>query len=286
MSGELAGYNVVITGATGGLGRAMSTAFWNAGANLLLAGRSMDLLHEVGESLGSRQEQKLDWISCDLADPYGADGLIALICERWKRLDVLVNNAGTLGPVGPLWENDWNAWMEAMRINLLVPVQLCRGLIPMMTRGGSIINISGGGATSPRPNFSAYGASKAALVRFSETLAIEVAPLGIRVNSIAPGIMRTRMVEQIVEIGPGWSGGQEFRKAQEVMDKGGTPPETPAELAVLLASRRGKDINGKLLSAAWDPWRELPERAEEIRDSDVYTLRRIVPDDRGLKWGG
>ena len=150
-------------------------------------------------------------------------------------------------------------------MNLLVPVQLCRGLIPMMNRGGAIINISGGGATSPRPNFTAYGTAKAALVRFSETLAVEAAPLGIRVNSIAPGIMRTRMVEQVAAIGER-SGTQEFRKAQEVMTQGGTPPEKPAELAVFLASERCAGITGKLISAAWDPWHELPEHAAQLRN--------------------
>jgi 3-oxoacyl-[acyl-carrier protein] reductase len=155
----------------------------------------------------------------------------------------------------------------------------------MMGRRGSIINISGGGATSPRPNFTAYAASKAALVRFSETLAIEAAGRGVRVNCIAPGIMRTRMVEQVVELGAKLSGAQEYRKAQDVMERGGISPGTPAELAVLLASERSQSITGKLLSAAWDPWREAPGHAGELAASDIYTLRRIVPEDRGLNWG-
>jgi 3-oxoacyl-[acyl-carrier protein] reductase len=122
-------------------------------------------------------------------------------------------------------------------------------------------------------------------VRFSETLAVETKMLGIRVNCIAPGIMRTRMVEQVAGMDAGRCGAQEFSKAQDVMANGGTPPEGPAELAVMLASERGKGINGKLLSAAWDPWRELPAHADEILSSDVYTLRRIVPSDRQMTWG-
>lgn len=279
MTRSLAGYNAVITGAGGGLGRALSAAFRDAGANLLLTGRSRQ------EFLAERAGQTLDWVDCDLAEPDGAANLIGFVRGRWERLDVLVNNAGTLGPVGPVWENDWDAWEAAIRINLLVPVQLCGGLIPMMGQGGSIINISGGGATSPRPNFTAYGTAKAGLVRFSETLAVEAAPLGIRVNCIAPGIMRTRLVEQVVALGAGRSGEQEFRKAQQALEKGGTPPETPAELAVLLASECGRAITGKLISAAWDPWRELPDHADDLGKSDVYTLRRIVPADRGMKWG-
>jgi len=285
MTMELAGLNTVITGATGGLGQALSMAFWRAGANLLLSGRSTERLQELGQSLPSREGQTLHLMECNLAEPAGADALVAGVRERWAHLDILVNNAGILGPVGPLWENEWDAWTAAIMLNLMVPVQLCRSLIPMMNRGGSVINISGGGATSPRPYFSAYGSAKAALVRFSETLAVETAPLGIRVNCIAPGIMRTRMVEQVVEIGAARAGSQEHRKAQEVLETGGTPPETPADLAVLLASERGNAITGKLLSAAWDPWKDLPDHAADLAESDVYTLRRIVPSDRGMKWG-
>ena len=261
---------VLITGATGGLGQALANAFRNAGADLLLTGRHID---------------SPEGFACDLAQPEGVDQLIAAVRIRWDSLDVLINNAGVLGPVGPAWENNWQEWETAVHLNLMVPVKLCRGLIPMMTPGGSIINISGGGATSPRPNFTAYGTAKAALVRFSETLAVETSALGIRVNCIAPGIMRTRMVEQVAILGPESSGAQEYRKAREVMAQGGTPPETPAELAVMLASERGKSITGKLLSAAWDPWRDLAEHADDLRTSDVYTLRRVVPSDRHMQWG-
>jgi 3-oxoacyl-[acyl-carrier protein] reductase len=281
---ELAGRNVLITGATGGLGRALSVAFWNAGASLLLSGRSAERLQELCLALPRKTGQTIDWIECDLADPDGAPALIADVRARRERLDALINNAGTLGPVGPVWENDWHAWTAATYLNLLVPIQLCRGLIPMLVPGSSILNISGGGATSPRPGFTAYAASKAALVRFSETLAVETASLGIRVNCIAPGIMRTRMVEQLVALGADHAGAAEFRKASEVMEKGGTPPEVPAELAVMLVSERGKDISGKLLSAAWDPWRELADHADDLVNTDLYTLRRIVPEDRNLKW--
>jgi 3-oxoacyl-[acyl-carrier protein] reductase len=282
----LNGCNVVITGATGGLGRALSQAFWNAGANLLLTGRSPEKLREVRALLPSRPGGKFRLMQCDLAHPDGFARLIVRAGQWFGQIDVLVNNAGMLGPAGPAWENDWREWTETMYLNLLVPVQLCRGMIPMMRSGGSIINISGGGATSPRPNFSAYAASKAALVRFSETLAVEAATLGIRVNCIAPGIMRTRMVEQIVEIGAERSGVDEFCKAQEVLEKGGTPPETPSELTVMLASQLGAGITGKLFSAAWDPWRDFPDHAGDLARSDVYTLRRIVPADRGFEWEG
>jgi len=277
--------NVLITGATGGLGRAVTLAFWNAGANLLLAGRSSDALLSLKQSLPAGEGRSLYSFACDLAEPGGVDNLIACASKCFPCVDVLVNNAAVLGPAGPVQHNDWEAWETAVRVNLLAPVKLCRGLIPRMRRGSSIVNISGGGAASPRPNFSAYAASKAALVRFSETLAIETAPRGIRVNCVAPGIMRTHMVEQVVTLGAARTGDQEFGKAREVLRTGGTPPETAARLMVMLASEAGAGITGKLLSAAWDVWEELPNHAGDLCTSDVYTLRRILPADRGLSWG-
>ena len=116
-------------------------------------------------------------------------------------MTVLVNNAGVLGPAGPLDDNDWDAWVETVRVNLLGTVAMCRAVLPgMRERGyGKIINLSGGGATAARPNFSAYAASKAAVVRFTETLAGELD--GIDVNAIAPGALPTRMLDEVLASG-------------------------------------------------------------------------------------
>jgi 3-oxoacyl-[acyl-carrier protein] reductase len=202
------------------------------------------------------------------------------------RLDVLVNNAAIIGPIGALEDNDFAQWQEAIRVNLLAPVALCRLAVQWMKkeRAGSIINISGGGATSPRPFFTAYGTAKAGLVRFTETLAVETAGYGIRVNAIAPGAMNTEMHDAVLRAGPERVGKAEYRKAVEQAERGGTSPETPADLAVFLASDEAAGITGRLISAVWDRWRNLAERAGELAKSDVYTLRRIVPEDRGLAW--
>ena len=151
--------------------------------------------------------------------------------------------------------------------------------------GGTIVNISGGGATGPRPFFSAYGTAKAGLVRLSETLARETAGSGIRVNCIAPGAMNTNMNAAVLQAGAELAGADEFERAQRQAEAGGTPPDLAAELTVFLASPAGGEINGRLLSAVWDPWRELPSHARELASSDIYTLRRIVPEDRGKTWG-
>ena len=151
-------------------------------------------------------------------------------------------------------------------------------------RAGSIINLSGGGAASPRPNFSAYAAAKAALVRFSETLALELAPFDVRVNAVAPGAMNTAMHRAVLDAGAELAGRREHLLAVEQQRTGGAPPQRTADLCVFLASSAAEGISGRLISAVWDPWQTMGQRREELAASDVYTLRRIVPEDRGMAW--
>jgi NAD(P)-dependent dehydrogenase (short-subunit alcohol dehydrogenase family) len=169
----------------------------------------------------------------------------------------------------------------------LAPVELCRLGVPWMREGGggAIVNISGGGATSPSPNFSAYGTAKAALVRFSETLAEEVKSSGIRVNCIAPGIMHTALLDEVMAAGPESIGEREHRRLTGTVASGAVPPERAAALCVFLASAESSGITGRIVSAVWDPWASLAEHTAELEGSDIYTLRRIVPADRGKSWG-
>jgi 3-oxoacyl-[acyl-carrier protein] reductase len=202
-------------------------------------------------------------------------------------LDVLINNAAIHGPIGPFLENDFFLWQQAIQVNFLAPVALCHALIPFMKEagGGSIINLSGGGSTGPRSNFSAYGSAKTALVRFSETLAEETKPFGIRVNCIAPGPMKTEMLSEVLERGANAAGEREFAIARKVFAEGGASLDRAADLALFLASDKGVGITGKLISAVWDNWEHWPDHLDELSSSDAYTLRRIAGRDRGFTWG-
>ena len=151
----------------------------------------------------------------------------------------------------------------------------------MRERGyGKIINLSGGGATGPRPAFSAYAASKAALVRLTETFAEELRGTGIDVNAIAPGAMNTRMLAETLAAGPDRVGEHAYSLALRQRDEGGAGVERGAALAVFLASPVSDGISGRLLAAQWDDWESLPARVDALMASDVYTLRRILPEDR------
>ena len=144
---------------------------------------------------------------------------------------------------------------------------MCRAVLPgMRERGyGKIINLSGGGGTGPRPNFSAYATAKAGVVRFTETLAGEVG--GIDVNAIAPGVLNTRMRDDVLEAGPELAGAE----YELTRDRGETSFEPATQLAVYLASAASDGVSGRLIAALWDDWRTLHE---QDLDADVYTLRR------------
>jgi 3-oxoacyl-[acyl-carrier protein] reductase len=223
----------------------------------------------------------------DIAVAADVQVLVDHAIDRFSRLDVLVNNAGIHGPMGAAEEVEWGEWEHAVRVNLLGSVHCCRAVLPHFRANGygKIVQLSGGGAASPRPWLSAYAASKAAVVRFAETLAEELRGTGIDVNAIAPGALNTRLLDEVLEAGPDRVGDAFYERALEQQATGGTPLDLPARLALFLASAESDGITGKLISAPWDPWAELPSHAEDLAGTDVYTLRRIVPADRGLPWG-
>ena len=174
-------------------------------------------------------------------------------------------------------DNDVEEWIKTVNINLIGTFLCSKMVLPVMIerRRGKIINLSGGGATGPRPRFSAYAASKAAVVRFTETLAEEVKEFNIQVNAIAPGALSTRMHDQVLTVGEA-AGEKELALSRRVKEGRGTPFELPAGLAVFLASDDSDGLTGRLISAVWDDWRSMSkEKIEEIMGRELYTLRRI-----------
>ncbi len=289
---KLAGRQALITGASRGFGRQLAHAFWREGASLLLVARTTADLETVQRSLApAAPGQTIHILTLDLTQPRAVENVAAEVERCFGGLDILVNNAGNQGTIGPLWENDLAEWEYSLRLNLIVPATLCRFAVPWLAKrpGGSIINLSGGGATGPRPNFSAYASAKCAVVRLSETLAHEVRGMNIKVNCVAPGAMYSRMQDAVLEAGRERAGERDFRVAQELKDKAATGDDSvarrAAELCVYLASSESNGITGKLISAMWDPWTELASHRADLEKTDVFTLRRIVSADRGLGWG-
>ena len=195
----------------------------------------------------------------------------------------LVTAAGVYGPIGPFVENSFEEWKKATEINVFGTALLVKIFSQKLISGkneGRIVLLSGGGATQPQPNFSSYGACKAAVVRFGETMAHELKDFKITVNSVAPGAVNTKFTEDLLKAGPGKVGKETYEKVLKQKESGGTSPDKAASLCEYLLSEKSKNITGRLISAVWDNWQSLHEKADELSPSDIYTLRRIIPEDR------
>jgi len=276
----------IITGANQGLGEAIARAFAREGAGLVLAARDAALLQTVAEDLPRAAGQKVEWLRADVGEVSDIEAIRDRAIEAFGRVDILVNNAGVYGPIGRFEEVDWVEWCEAIKVNLLGTAAMSRAIVPIMKRQsyGKIINLSGGGATAALPRFTAYAASKAAVVRLTETIAEELASSHIDVNAIAPGALNTRLLDQVLEAGAERTGEDFYQRSLKQREEGGASLELAAELALFLASAESDGITKRLISAVWDDWRQFPSYRERIQQGDVFTLRRIVPQDRGWEF--
>lgn len=285
---KLLGRNAIITGANQGLGFEIARAFIGEGANILICARDKVRLDEAHRHLGgfARYGQRVIAQVANVARESDTASLVGRALHEFGSVQILVNNAGVYGPEGTIDEVEWTEWVRTVEINLFGSVLMCRGVIPHMReqRYGKIIQISGGGSMNPVPGLGAHAASKAALARFGETLAEEMREFHIDVNGVAPGSLNTRLLDEVIEAGPEKVGRSYYERALKQKADGGAPLDRGAGLCVFLASAESDGITGKLLSAIWDPWQDLPQYIDELQ-GDVYTLRRITPKDRGMEWG-
>lgn len=288
MTALLAGRAALITGASQGLGKEIAAAYVKAGASVALCARDAAMLEGVRAELAplATGDQRIITVPADVSKREQIEAAVATTIAAFPQLDIVVNSAGVYGPKGVIEDNDWDAWVQAIEINLLGAVLLCRAVVPhLKQRGyGKIIQLSGGGATNPMPRLSAYATSKAGVVRFAESLALELASHRIDVNCIAPGALNTRMLDEILEAGPAVVGDDFYQRSLKQKESGGAPLEKGANLAVFLAAQASDGITGRLISALWDPWQDLPGVRDELAKSDIYTLRRITARERGKTW--
>jgi len=284
---KLKGKRAVVTGASQGLGRNIAELFAQEGADLLICGRNKDDLTVAQQQIMGNSERRVFAEAADVSLESDVKRLADVAAGQLGGVDILVCNAGVYGPKGAIDELNWAEWVQAININLLGTVLCCRLFLGLLreSRCGKIILLSGGGATKPLPFLSAYAASKAAVVRFGETLAEELRGDSIDVNSVAPGALNTRMLQEVLDAGPETVGAEFYGASLKQRDSGGTPLETGAGLCLYLASDESNGITGKLISAVWDPWANFQTYRDDLDKSDVFTLRRIVPGERGLTWG-
>jgi NAD(P)-dependent dehydrogenase (short-subunit alcohol dehydrogenase family) len=266
----------IITGAGRGIGKAIAHAYAREGAGVVAAARTFSEVEETCshvEALGRRAMP----FRVDVSRVEEVNSMVEKTLARFGKVDILVNDAGVLGPVGPLYENDVDMWVEAVKVNLVGTFLCCKAVLPhmIMRRCGKIINFSNGGAAYPKPGFSAYASSKAAVVRLTETLAEEVKDYNVQVNAIAPGMVKTRMVEQIAAAGEK-AGETALADARKALEGGDAGVEPVTGLAVFLASEESNGLTGRLISAVWDDWRSLDkDKIGQVMKKGIFTLRRI-----------
>jgi len=181
------------------------------------------------------------------------------------------------GPVGPLQDNDLTAWIQTIQVNLMGTYLCCRAVLPLMHKQnrGKIINLSGAGATNAWRNLSAYGVSKVAVVRLTETLALELEGSNIYVNALGPGSIHTQMWEELRDSAYTAGDAQLYALGQRVTSGSGASLERAAALAVFLASDASGVLSGRLISAVTDDFPNLPAQTQRIMSSDALTLRRV-----------
>lgn len=269
---------VLITGATGTIGRAISEALVAAGHRVIVSGRNQEKLAALSSRLGVAA------VAADVGDEGSVRDLFAAVRRETDHLDAVVAAAGNYGGIGMVEDVGTQEWWDGVRVNLFGTMLTVKYAIPLMKeRGGSIVTFSGGGEGA-YPHFSSYAAAKGGVVRFTETVAKELEPYHIRVNAIAPGAVNSGIVQQLLAAGPSRAGDDAIRRATEQLETGGVPPERAAALVAFLVSDASRGITGRVLSAVHDRYDELPAHRDELAASDVFTWRRIKPKDRGYDW--
>ncbi len=265
---------VVITGGNSGIGFVVARKFVASGDRVIILGRDQDKLKKAAVELSKHG-------FCGHYQVYVEKyplvrTVVAKILKEYRQIDVLVNAAGILGPVGALHTNSVDEWHRVLEINLWGTMHMMHAVLPgMLTRkAGRIINFSGGGAVQAFPNFSAYAASKAAVVRLTENAAVEYAGTGVYINAIAPGAINTQFLEAVLKAGKKKAGAY-YEKALRQKASGGDSASKAAELIFFLASA-SVHISGKLISAQWDSWQKFSKQKQKtIQNSSLFTLRRI-----------
>jgi NAD(P)-dependent dehydrogenase (short-subunit alcohol dehydrogenase family) len=274
MTGSLQGRRIVVTGASRGIGAVVASVLANEGASLALVARDQEALERLRAGLPDGPH---DVFAFDVADE-DAWSHVADVCAPQGVVHGVVTAAALLPPIGPVGSWSVTAFRRTIDVNVVGTLLAITTLLPALerARGASVVTFSGGGGTAPFENFTAYAASKAAVVRMTENLAVELGGREIRLNSIAPGFIVSPMHDATIAAGPAMVGQEYYERTKRAIEEGvGDPPELAASLTAFLLGSASAGITGKLLSARWDPWDEEAFQARLRAEKDLATLRRI-----------
>lgn len=265
---------IVLTGASSGIGAALMEALAADGHQLFVCARRIDLLDQV-----TRHNTIAQGRACDVSDEEQVKEFLAWVKGFTPHIDALINCAGGFGAIGPVPLTSSQEWFDTIRGNLFGTYLMIKHALPLLSGSSSprIINFAGGGAFSPFPNYSAYAASKAAVVRLTECLDAELAPQGIAVNAIAPGFVATSSHQATLAAGPERAGTLHYNRTKAILEGGGVPMAVAVDCVRFLLSDEAAGLRGKTISANFDPWRTeaFKQRIDDITRSELYTMRRV-----------
>jgi 3-oxoacyl-[acyl-carrier protein] reductase len=265
---------ILITGGASGIGAELAKELSSEGNTVIICGRTFDKLKKISEF-----NSNIHFYVCDVSDEYNVKQMHYSLKREYKKIDVIINCAATQGEIGRIDETDTKNWMKTIEINLFGTYLIIKYFLELLlnSKTKKIINFAGGGAFNAFPNFSAYAVSKAGVVRLTENIAKELDSLGVKVNCVAPGFVKTDIHHQTISAGASKAGAEYFEFTKKKLNHGSVPISVPIECVKFLISSDSKSLTGKTISASYDKWDSMEFRKyiEDINKSDLFTLQRV-----------
>jgi 3-oxoacyl-[acyl-carrier protein] reductase len=280
--------NAIITGASQGLGLAIAKSFIQNNINVLICARDISKLKTVQKDLAPFANNSKIYIKqTDVSKESDIKDLYKYAFEVFDQVHVLINNAGIYGPMGAIESLNFDLVKECMDINFYGSVLMCKHIVPHFKKNkyGKIIQLGGAGF-APTPYLTPYASSKAAIIRFINSLSKDLEQYNVYANSIAPGLSDTQMLDQVLEAGKEKVGEDFYNRMLKAKTENKTVPfDYACKLCLFLASDKSLGITGKHISAFWDKYENWSEHINEIKDSDIWTMQRITGKERNITWG-
>lgn len=274
---ELGRPHVLITGASSGLGAAVVERFAHLGYQISACARRLEELNDVAAK-NTHFSGQIKTYAVDVSSWEQVKDAVESMVQTTGLFTGAIHCAGTYGPFGDIEQVDSQHFAEAIQVNLIGTFNIAKALTHQFNgnRCGFIV-LSGGGATKPMPNVSSYAASKAAVVRLIETLSLEKSYRNVSIVALAPGLMRTPMLEQVLSAGPLVVGSDFYQEMLRADAEGRDSKGQAIDFLVAFIQNPISNLSGKLVSAVWDPWQEwlIGESCEKL-SGDGYTLRRVT----------